>query len=412
MPPRAKPKKTKTEKETIAPSPPIPPPGSPLESATQLVPAPYNPRFISDDSASGLRASLKRFGDIAGITWNQRTGHIVAGHQRVAQLKKLYGNALQIKQENGRHYLWAPETPDAINEGKFHPAIEFQVRVIDVSLAEEKAANISANNYRISGQWLQDKLNIVLKEIDLLEGFGELNLNLLQADAKMPEPITAEDLVQSAIKDAFEPNEIFPSSTNEWDIPDLLLDLQARGVEEPICKFGSDTSPVSPPGLMHFYTEDKKFERVWADPRRALTLDPKCCCEVNYSLSDSTPRAVALEKIYRKKWMARYWQKCGVRIFVDLGIPACFLDLALMGVPKGWLAYGTRLYSSSSGDLEAQYEAACHHAGTRSIIMFVMGGGADGKAFAKEKGLIFLPEFKAGKWAQKRRSERDDADSA
>ncbi len=42
-----------------------------------LVPAPYNPRSIDADSARGLRASLKRYGDLGGIVWNATTGHLV-----------------------------------------------------------------------------------------------------------------------------------------------------------------------------------------------------------------------------------------------------------------------------------------------------------------------------------------------
>jgi len=59
-----------------------------LNKIEDLRPAPYSPRPITDKAASRLGKSLNRFGDIAGIVWNKRTGHLVAGHQRVEQLRK------------------------------------------------------------------------------------------------------------------------------------------------------------------------------------------------------------------------------------------------------------------------------------------------------------------------------------
>lgn len=59
-----------------------------LTDISDLRPASYNPRTIEDDAAAGLAQSLERFGDLSGIVWNQRTGHLVAGHQRVNQLRE------------------------------------------------------------------------------------------------------------------------------------------------------------------------------------------------------------------------------------------------------------------------------------------------------------------------------------
>ena len=61
---------------------------SELKTIDDLKPAPYNPRKISEEAVSGLAYSLEEFGDISGITWNKRTGHLVSGHQRVNQLKR------------------------------------------------------------------------------------------------------------------------------------------------------------------------------------------------------------------------------------------------------------------------------------------------------------------------------------
>jgi ParB-like chromosome segregation protein Spo0J len=68
-----------------------------LTGMSDLKPAPYNPRRIDERAQAGLTASIEQFGDISGITWNKRTGHIVSGHQRVEQLKRLGRGQVQEK---------------------------------------------------------------------------------------------------------------------------------------------------------------------------------------------------------------------------------------------------------------------------------------------------------------------------
>jgi hypothetical protein len=112
---------------------------------SDLLPADYNPRKISDKAMKGLRASLSRFGELGGIVFNERTGRLVGGHQRVKALA-------------------------ALGE------IEADVRVVDMPLAEEKAANITLNNPGIGGEWDDALLRVVLEDIqrDLPTAFEEL----------------------------------------------------------------------------------------------------------------------------------------------------------------------------------------------------------------------------------------------
>lgn len=58
-----------------------------------LVDAPYNPRKINDKQRAGLRKNLKRVGLIQPIVWNENTGNIVSGHQRIAILDDLMGTS-------------------------------------------------------------------------------------------------------------------------------------------------------------------------------------------------------------------------------------------------------------------------------------------------------------------------------
>ena len=50
-------------------------------SMSVIKPAPYNPREISDESLSGLRQSLEKFGMVDLLVINKRNMRIISGHQ-------------------------------------------------------------------------------------------------------------------------------------------------------------------------------------------------------------------------------------------------------------------------------------------------------------------------------------------
>ncbi|NQT01461.1 MAG: DNA modification methylase [Planctomycetes bacterium] len=101
----------------------------------KINPASYNPRRNlrpDDKEYRQLVKSMSEFGCVEPLVWNKRTGNLVGGHQRfkiiLAQVAK-----------------------------------EAQVSVVDLSLEKEKALNIALN--KISGDWDQDKLNMLLDEL-------------------------------------------------------------------------------------------------------------------------------------------------------------------------------------------------------------------------------------------------------
>ena len=57
----------------------------------QLVPAAYNPRRMlkpTDKAYRKLAASLREFGLVEPLVWNEPTGRVVGGHARLAILKE------------------------------------------------------------------------------------------------------------------------------------------------------------------------------------------------------------------------------------------------------------------------------------------------------------------------------------
>lgn len=121
-----------------------------------LVPADYNPRKISPKAMEGLKKSLAEFGAVQPIVVNERTGHIVGGHQRVKALAAL-------------------------------GQVETTVIVVDLSLTREKALNVALNNPHISGEF-DDGLGDLLDEIngEMPELFADLRLDELLAPVDAP----------------------------------------------------------------------------------------------------------------------------------------------------------------------------------------------------------------------------------
>jgi hypothetical protein len=115
---------------------------------TDLKPASYNPRAISDAAFEGLKESIKKFGLVDPLIVNTRTGLLVGGHQRLKAAE-----ALGIEEV---------------------PTVE-----VDLTPAQEKALNVSLNNQKISGHYT-DVLNDLLDEIAV--DFSEEEMAALKLD--------------------------------------------------------------------------------------------------------------------------------------------------------------------------------------------------------------------------------------
>lgn len=49
----------------------------------------YNPRKITQEARKNLKANLKRVGLLGGIVWNEVTGNLVSGHQRISVIDEV-----------------------------------------------------------------------------------------------------------------------------------------------------------------------------------------------------------------------------------------------------------------------------------------------------------------------------------
>lgn len=136
---------------------------------TDMAPAEYNPRTISPTALDGLAESLRRFGMVQPVVWNERTGRIVGGHQRVEAMKR---------------------------EGVTH----VDVVVLDIAETEEKALNIALNNPHISGEFTDDLQSLLEQVADEDRAmFDALRLDALLVAAVEQEPADAPDVQPHAV---------------------------------------------------------------------------------------------------------------------------------------------------------------------------------------------------------------------
>jgi hypothetical protein len=183
------------------------------------------------------------------------------------------------------------------------------------------------------------------------------------------------------------PDTIFPSD-NPQGIPVLNPDLQCDLVDMPLKAWGSVRRTSTMTGTWHFYVYDYRFSALWKDPQVLVNTNCVSVVETNFSIRDQTPYSVGLYRIYQKRWLSRYWQSKGIRIIADLNVSRPFLELNMLGIPKGWTSYATHGYNDQLDLLEIQYQMAVKRAGTKNIFFLVYGGGEKVKRYCKKHPVI------------------------
>ena len=126
-------------------------------STSELTADPRNPRFMSDEAGAGLDHSLDEFGDLSGIVWNKQVGALVAGHQRLKKIEE----------------RWGPQTIEIIDAARELGIIRiddqhcFVVRIVDWPQEKHAAANVTANNPKIQGEFTTDVVSYI-RDIETL----------------------------------------------------------------------------------------------------------------------------------------------------------------------------------------------------------------------------------------------------
>lgn len=156
------------------------------KNVADLLPAEYNPRKDlkpGDAEYEKLKRSITEFGYVEPVIWNQTTGRVVGGHQR-----------LKVLQEMGM--------------------TEIDCVIIEVSEEKEKALNIALN--KISGDWDTDKLALLITD---LQG-SDLDVSLTGFKPAEIDALFKDDIKDGVKDDDFDVEEELkkPTITKSGDI--------------------------------------------------------------------------------------------------------------------------------------------------------------------------------------------------
>lgn len=188
---------------------------------------------------------------------------------------------------------------------------------------------------------------------------------------------------------------IYPSD-NIIDIPCLRMDRQPGFLEVPLAAYGTGRK-MSGAMTVHFYVDDYRFDTLWKNPARLLATNAKAIVEPNFSTFDTMPLALGLQFIYKKRWLARYYQENGLNVYADLNVSSKFYEYNRMGIPDGYNAFATRGYRGMLDRLEAELDIARDISGLETPNLIVYGGGKEIKVYCCRHQLVYIHDFMTAK---------------
>ena len=195
------------------------------------------------------------------------------------------------------------------------------------------------------------------------------------------------------ITDIFVPQDRLYPSDNEFEIPTLRLDRQPKnGLLLPFAPWGANARRRSLIGTVHFYVDDSRFNNIWLHPEKLILTGCSEVVEPNFSLFDTTPIAFGLQLLYKKRWIARWLQECGINVWADLHVSSKFRDLNKLGIPHGFNAFATRGVSECPEIILDELEVAKEISELRNPNLIVYGGGNKVKDICRQNNLLYVEQ--------------------
>ena len=181
------------------------------------------------------------------------------------------------------------------------------------------------------------------------------------------------------LTDIIIPHDRLYPSDNEYEIPTLRIDRQPEnGLLLPFAPWGANSRRKKTVATYHFYVEDYRFHNIWLHPEKLLACGCKEVVEPNFTLHLNMPIAFGLQLLYKKRWIARWLQECGIGVWVDLKVSDKYRELNLLG-------------------LAADFDIARKVSGLDRPNMLVYGGGQQAKEVCMRHGLIYSEQFMIAK---------------
>lgn len=265
---------------------------------TELLPADYNPRKDlqpTDNEYKQLKRSIEEFGYVEPIIYNIQTGVVVGGHQRLKVLSDLGYSEVDCVE-------------------------------VDIDITKEKALNIALN--KISGDWDEDKLKDLLSELQGLDfdmdltGFDEVGLCSIldDLDCDIGSISKGIDKERDYDMERFDDEnwmKFSPTYDGYYGFPLVKKDKSMtkeffEGVEAIGCKDGQYHPPTDPENYcFHFFREDNEFKKYWYKPDTYIEVlrKYKFVLMPDFSTYIDYPYSFQIWNLYRKCWVAAYWQQ-------------------------------------------------------------------------------------------------------
>lgn len=340
---------------------------------SELHPLASNPRKITTEDFERLVDSLKinGFWDHQPMAIEEQDGRLVvlSGNQRLKACKRL-----QIA-----------EVPT----------------VLYSDLTDAERADIILRSNINNGDWDFSALEIepIFEDVD----FDFVGITIPDdKPTRKPTDDQEQDVDDNEDDDEAEESEAFYrsmyrdvlyESDNKFDIPNLLLEQQAGKVELPLSPWGANGRLRKDVATYHFYVDDYRFEALFKNPIKLLTSGCKAVVEPNCSCHDQTPIAWGLQLIYKKRWLSRYLQECGIKVYADLNVSHKFIEYNKMGIPKGYNAFFTRGLDGWMESLKSDLQVAQDISGLERPNLVVYGGGAEIQEFCQKHSLLYITDF-------------------
>lgn len=346
----------------------------------QLYGLPKNPRFIRDERFEKLKKSISEAPEMLELREllvypiDRDKYIIIGGNMRYRACIDLGYNEIPCKvidKETSVQKLREYTIKD--NEGFGETDWEALIGEWDMDSLESWGVELEDFNNNELEEISQEKPKKTKEQIDDTSDDIELT-------DEQKEDITIRDVIYE--------------SNNQFEIPNLLLSQQANKLELPFAPWGASSRLNKNVSTYHFYVDDYRFNKIFKDPTALICSGVKNIVEPNCSLHDQTPIAYGLHLIYKKRWIARYCQDLGIKVYVDLNVSPKFAEFNKLGIPEGYNAFFTRGISyMGTSFLKRDLEVAKAISGLDNPNLLVYGGGIEAKEFCMKNSLLYVQDF-------------------
>lgn len=285
----------------------------------QLTPYAKNPRK-NDKAVNAVAESIRQFGMKVPCVID-KDGVLITGHTRVKACK----------------VLGLKEVPCIVADD----LTEEQVRAF--RLADNKVAELA--------DWDYDLLAEELAEIDMDMDVFEFGFDDYDPDYKREQ---TKEKVEYQKANILNLEKAQFDGVGEFGIPEIDPVYELPPIKEWI-GFNYVLSDKDPDGkAVHFFLDDYQFERVWNNPEAYVEKLRRYVCVASPDFSPYVDMPIALQiyNHYRKHWVAKYWQTCGITVIPTIRATATETNLNwwLDGEPKKSIIIVSSMWETDEDD--------------------------------------------------------------